>query len=103
MNLSFGVDEEFKARRIDAGLAQAIDKGVDVAFGLRRQMALNGFFDSVPVSDVRKKDNELLNFIEKLHSNSILKPLRETNELNEFTESALEKALEDFSNLNRHV
>lgn len=65
--------------------------------------ALNGFFDTAAVSDVRARERELLNFIEKLHHDSVLKPLKETNELSESTESALKKALEDFNNLNHHV
>lgn len=60
--------------------------------------ALNGFFDSVPVSDVRAREKELLDFIDKLYHDAILKQLQTTNELDENTESALKKAIDEFIN-----
>jgi F-type H+-transporting ATPase subunit alpha len=63
--------------------------------------ALNGFFDAIPVSEVRAYEEELLNFIAKLHEDTVLKPLKETNELSVAVETALKKAMEDFNNVKR--
>ena len=57
--------------------------------------ALNGYFNAVPVAEVRTKELEFAEYIEKLHK-EILDKLRETRELSAETEEKLKKAIEKF-------
>ncbi|HVM77275.1 MAG TPA: F0F1 ATP synthase subunit alpha [Candidatus Paceibacterota bacterium] len=59
---------------------------------------LNGYFESVAVEDIKKTENEFADFLNKLHENDILKPIRETGEFKEETENALKGAIENFLN-----
>ncbi len=57
---------------------------------------LNNYFENVPVENVRKTEAALLEYLEKLHENDVLKPIRETGDFTEATEGKLKEALEHF-------
>ena len=56
---------------------------------------LNGYFNAVPVPEVKKKEADFTEYIEKLHKD-ILDKIRETKELSAETEEKLKKAIEKF-------
>ncbi len=58
--------------------------------------ALNGYFDKVPVSSIKKREGELLEFITAQHERDILAPIRKSGKLDEATEKALAKAVTQF-------
>ncbi len=101
---SSDLDENTKAR-IARGerLSEMLKQPDRAPIAFERQVivlyaALNGFFDGVPVSAVRTRAKDLLDFIEKLHYDAITKVLRDTNELSASAEESLKKALADFNN-----
>jgi F-type H+-transporting ATPase subunit alpha len=57
---------------------------------------LNNYFESVAVEDIKKTENELLDYISKLHEEDILKPIRETGLFEETTENKLKEAITHF-------
>jgi F-type H+-transporting ATPase subunit alpha len=57
--------------------------------------ALNGYFNTVPVADVKKKEAEFAEYMEKLHG-EVLQKLRETRELSAETEEKLKAAITKF-------
>ncbi|HUZ93143.1 MAG TPA: F0F1 ATP synthase subunit alpha [Candidatus Paceibacterota bacterium] len=57
---------------------------------------LNNYFEKVEVADVRKTEAALLDYLEKLHENDILKPMRESGEFPEPVENKLKEAITDF-------
>jgi F-type H+-transporting ATPase subunit alpha len=59
---------------------------------------LNDYFDNVAVEDIKKTEDGLLEYLEKLHENDILKPIRETGEFSESAERGLKAAVERFLN-----
>jgi len=58
--------------------------------------AISGFLDGVKVSDVKKYEQELLEYLEKLHKN-ILDEIEKNGDLSEKTESALKDAISMFT------
>jgi len=59
---------------------------------------LNGYFENVAVEDIKKTETELAEYLNKLHENDIIKPIRETGELKETVENILKEALARFLN-----
>ena len=57
---------------------------------------LNNYFEHVPVGDVKKTQDELVDYLKKLHEDDILKPMRESGELVPATEDKLKEALARF-------
>ena len=57
---------------------------------------LNGYFENIAVEEVRKTERALTEYLEKLHENDILKPIRETGEFTPETEEKLKEALKRF-------
>ncbi len=55
--------------------------------------ALNGYFDAVPKENVEKRGRELTDYLEKLHTSDILKPIHDKGELDASTEEKLKGAL----------
>ncbi len=61
--------------------------------------ALNGYVDDVPLSEIKRFENELLSFIDKLHRENINEKIRETKMINEATEQGLKNAILDFKKI----
>ncbi len=59
---------------------------------------LNGYLENVNVEDVKKTENDLANYLRKLHGEDILKPIRDTGEFIPSTEEKLKSALQSFLN-----
>jgi F-type H+-transporting ATPase subunit alpha len=57
---------------------------------------LNNYFEPVAVEDITKTQNELVEYLGKLHEEDILKPIRETGLFEEKTEAALKEAITHF-------
>jgi F-type H+-transporting ATPase subunit alpha len=57
---------------------------------------LNDYFASVAVEDIRKTEIALADYLEKLHENDILKPIRETGDFPVEVETKLKEALTRF-------
>ncbi len=57
---------------------------------------LNNYFENVPVEDIKKTEIAFVDYLEKLHDEDILKPIRETGEFKEETENKLKEAITRF-------
>jgi F-type H+/Na+-transporting ATPase subunit alpha len=57
---------------------------------------LNNYFENVAVKEIRKTEAGLLEHLEKLHEDDILKPIRETGEFGEVVENKLKEAVTKF-------
>ena len=57
---------------------------------------LNDYFENIAVEDIRKTEKGLLEYLEKLHENDVLKPIRETGDFSAETEAKLKEALAQF-------
>jgi len=57
---------------------------------------LNNYFDNIAVEDVRKTERALVEYLEKLHEDDILKPIREAGVLDDATEAKLKSAIQSF-------
>ena len=57
---------------------------------------LNNYFENVAVEDIKKTQNDLVEYLGRLHEEDILKPIRETGLLEEATEKKLKEAIERF-------
>jgi len=68
-----------------------VEKQVCIFYGV-----LNGYFENVAVEDIKKTENELSEYIGRLHEDDILKPIRETGELPEVDENKLKEAITRF-------
>ncbi len=53
---------------------------------------LNNYFENVAVEDIKKTEDGLLDYLEKLHENDILKPIRDTGDFSDATEAKLKEA-----------
>ncbi len=58
--------------------------------------ALNGYLNKVPRERIKAAGERLVEFIDRLHSDTILKPLAEKRELTEAIEQKLKEALQTF-------
>jgi F-type H+-transporting ATPase subunit alpha len=61
--------------------------------------ALNGFMDNIALEKISIFEEKLYEYLEKLHGKDILKPIQETGDLDEKTESILKEALKNFKNI----
>jgi F-type H+-transporting ATPase subunit alpha len=57
---------------------------------------LNNYFEGIAVEDVRKKQDEFVDYLGTLHEEDILKPIRETGLFDEAVENKLKEALTRF-------
>jgi F-type H+-transporting ATPase subunit alpha len=57
---------------------------------------LNNYFESVPVENIIKAQNDFLDYLQALHEEDILKPIRETGLFEDATEKKLKEAIEHF-------
>ncbi|MDE2020120.1 MAG: F0F1 ATP synthase subunit alpha [Patescibacteria group bacterium] len=57
---------------------------------------LNNYFESVPVEEIKKTESGLIEHLEKLHEEDILKPIRESGEFKPEVEAKLKEAIQDF-------
>jgi F-type H+-transporting ATPase subunit alpha len=57
---------------------------------------LNNYFESVPVEEIKKTENDFVEFLEKLHEDDILKPIRETGVFAPEVEAKLKEAIARF-------
>jgi F-type H+-transporting ATPase subunit alpha len=57
---------------------------------------LNNYFEKIAVDDIKKTQNDLVEYLDKLHEEDILKPIRETGEFKEETETKLKEAITRF-------
>ena len=57
---------------------------------------LNNYFENVAVGDIKKTQNDLVEYLDKLHEEDVLKPIRETGLFEEATETKLKEAIEKF-------
>ena len=53
---------------------------------------LNNFFEKIAVVDIKKTENELVEYLEKFHEEDILKPIRESGQFDEAVEAKLKGA-----------
>jgi len=57
---------------------------------------LNGYFEHVEVGAIKNTEAGLLEYLEKLHENDVLKPIRETGDFPEAVEAKLKEAITHF-------
>jgi F-type H+-transporting ATPase subunit alpha len=57
---------------------------------------LNNYFESVAVEDIQKTQNDLVEYLGKLHEEDILKPIRETGLFDDAVETKLKEAITRF-------
>lgn len=62
--------------------------------------ATGGFLDDIPLEKVSSFNAGLLDFLEKLHFEAVLKPVKETGDLSDEVKSRLNQAIEEFKKLN---
>jgi F-type H+-transporting ATPase subunit alpha len=58
--------------------------------------ALGGYFDNIEIPRLRETETRYREYIKKLHEEDVLKPMRESGELNEQIEGALKAAIAKF-------
>jgi F-type H+-transporting ATPase subunit alpha len=58
--------------------------------------ALRGYLNEIPVEKIGEVHGKLLEYVEKLHENDILKPIRESGDLSDAVEGILKSALQRF-------
>jgi F-type H+-transporting ATPase subunit alpha len=57
---------------------------------------LNNFFENVPVVDIKKTENNLVEHLEKFHEDDILKPIREGGQFDDTREAKLKEVIAKF-------
>ncbi len=57
---------------------------------------LNNYFENIAVEDIKKTQNELVDYLDTLHEEDILKPIRETGLFEDATETKLKEAITHF-------
>ncbi len=57
---------------------------------------LNNYFESIAVEDIKKTQDDLVEYLGKLHEEDILKPIRETGKFEDDVENKLKEALGRF-------
>lgn len=60
---------------------------------------IQGYLDSVPVQKVAEKGAALLEYLEKMHSEDVLKKIQQSGELSQETEDQLRAAIEEWKGL----
>jgi F-type H+-transporting ATPase subunit alpha len=93
------VDEATKKRILQGQKINEVLKQEDLApLPFEKQVCvfyavLNNYFESVLIPDIKKTENGLLEYLEKLHEADVLKPIRETGEFSEAVENKLKEAI----------
>lgn len=104
VQFSSDLDENTRKQIKRGQLLTEVLKQTDGApFPFERQVAilysaLNGFMDDVALEKVKLFEEKFNEYLEKLHQKDILKPIRETGELEEKTENVLKEAIKNFKN-----
>jgi len=57
---------------------------------------LNNYFENIAVADIKKTQNDLIDYLDTLHQDDILKPIRETGLFDDAVENKLKEALTRF-------
>jgi F-type H+-transporting ATPase subunit alpha len=57
---------------------------------------LNNYFESISVEEIKKVETDFLEYLEKLHENDVLKPIRETGDFPAEIENKLKEAIGRF-------
>jgi F0F1-type ATP synthase alpha subunit len=57
---------------------------------------LNNYFENIAVEDIKKTQNELIEYLASLHEEDILKPIRETGLFDDAVETKLKEAITHF-------
>ena len=57
---------------------------------------LNNYFENIAVEDIKKTENDFMDYLDKLHDDDILKPIRETRDFKEEVENKLKEAIKRF-------
>jgi F-type H+-transporting ATPase subunit alpha len=57
---------------------------------------LNNYFEPVAVENIQKTQNDLVEYLGKLHEEDILKPIRETGLFDDAVEAKLKEAITRF-------
>jgi F-type H+-transporting ATPase subunit alpha len=60
--------------------------------------ALHGYFDDLDTASLRGVEKNFMEHLTALHSEDVLKKIRETNEISDDTEAKLKRAIENFKN-----
>ncbi|MBI5421426.1 MAG: F0F1 ATP synthase subunit alpha [Parcubacteria group bacterium] len=63
--------------------------------------AIHGHFDTTPPSEVVKKGNDLLDYMETMHNDTVLGVIQSSGEISKEIEEKLKVALEDFFSVSR--
>jgi len=63
--------------------------------------AIHGYFDATPPGEIAKRGNAFLEYMEKMHNDTVLSALQQSGELSKEIEEKLKTALEDFFNIVR--
>ena len=102
VQFSSDVDEATKKRILQGERATELLKQTDLApIPSEVQVVLfyailNGYFDSVPVSEVQMRTADLIEYVSKLHEADVLKPIRESGDISSDTEERLREMLTKF-------
>jgi len=96
------VDEQTKKRIRQGQLITEILKQPDLEpMSFEKQVVvfyavLNNYFDNIEVSEAKKTEKDFIEYLDKLHGDDILKPLREKGDLAEEIEKKLKEAIGKF-------
>ncbi len=82
------INEIFKQDDLDP---MPVEKQVCVFYAV-----LNNYFETVAVEDIKKTQNDLVEYLGSLHEDDILKPIRETGLFEEAVETKLKEAITRF-------
>lgn len=100
------------ASDLDENTKQKIQRGMRLAEILKQEdrapiefykavpiiyAAISGFLDGIKVSDVKRYEHELLEYLEKLHK-TLLSEIEKSGDMSEKTETSLKSAVQDFTN-----
>ncbi|MBI5732431.1 F0F1 ATP synthase subunit alpha [Candidatus Jorgensenbacteria bacterium] len=61
--------------------------------------ALNGFLNEVPLADIKRFEESFIDYVSKRYDESILKPLREKNDMDQTVEKKLKDVIEEFKGI----
>jgi len=53
---------------------------------------LNDYFDAIEINDIKKIEEEFIDYLDKLHDEDILRPIRKKGELTDGIENKLKEA-----------
>jgi len=96
------VDEQTKKRIRQGQLITEILKQNDLApMPFEKQVVvfyevLNDYFDNIEALEVKKTEKNFLEYLDKLHGDDILEPIKKTGEMDEKTENKLRKIIGKF-------